>query len=692
MTSDAATPPDAPPGTQASTTTPSPPPPDGPPERVGILFIHGMGEFRRGDTLRRFGEPIYAWLDSWRAWCRAEPTLFADDTSLRLPHLDDPDAPPHTRITITWPESSTSKKRTQTWIAAEGWWSDEFTPPAFSEVASWSMALAPGMLVRFFRASMGRSRWWGWAALPLGYLAAGLFQVLLMALVIVGMVPPLRRYVARVQVVLTGVLGDPLVMVASPIRFNAILSRIERNIEWLREQQCCQRIAVVAHSQGTGIGLRVLQRRSKDVTLFVTFGTAIEKLHIAAELQAIRRRLGIAITASSACLVLVGALWILTTIEVISTDGGFLGIDFAEQPIWLWAIVSVAVMLVVGIAITRWSGRQIAKVNEPDLTVPVLGKDGGTTEPAPLIWHDFWSVSDPFPDKGLPNIDSTGNTNRPITRRSWQIVNRADVFKDHSLYEENHEGFVGPVFAALAQFAELDHALPEHLGQTLTDAELVRQRRVAALGFARLVAIGAASLLPLLSLARGELGTFGRPLETALIDVSAWLGIQPVVDAIKKTDHLDEIIGALLVVVLVFAWYRLAIMQGWLIWDKAEADLLAIERLKLPVAAGPYILNAGRLDRDGGLSENKTPGEIAALDRVNGVWIFVFAALALPAAFLVMSFVKADWDGYTNEPLRWSIAVAVLLVSATVLLWPTHRALGGWVRPFRAPAPTQEPR
>jgi hypothetical protein len=66
--------------------------------------------------------------------------------------------------------------------------------------------------------------------------------------------------------------------------------------------------------------------------------------------------------------------------------------------------------------------------------------------------------------------------------------------------------------------------------------------------------------------------------------------------------------------------------------------------------------------------------------------------VALPAAFLVMSVVKADWDGYTSEPLRWSVAVVVLLISLAVLWLLIRRALDGWVRPFEATAPPQTPR
>lgn len=658
--------------------------PPAPPERLGILFIHGMGEHRRGDTLRRFGEPIYAWLDSWRASSDQRPTLFTDDTSLRLPRLDDPDAPPHTRIMITWPDLDGSAGpdappvRTQTWFAAEAWWADEFNPPAFSEVASWSMALAPGLLVRYLRASLGRSRVWGWSALPLGYLASGIFQIVLLALLALGIIPPLRRFVAGFQVLLTGALGDPLVMVASPIRFNAILSRIERNLAWLRKQGC-DRIAVVAHSQGTGIGLRVLQRGSERVELFVTFGAAIEKLHLAAELQAIRRRLSIAITVSAVSLVVIVAAWIVA----IVVPGEF---DLVAS----WIGGSIALMLLVGCWITWWSDGQIAKVGPPDLTVPVESKDGTTRESKPLVWRDIWTISDPFPDEGLPPwVGPTPPDLRHLDRETRETVNRSATLQDHSIYEENHEGFVGPVFCHLATLAELDPALAEKLTAPLAAADARRRVRVSCLSLSRWIAVAAAVLLTVLSLARDELVGIGRPLFAGLRSISAWLGVAFIKD-VKDAPWVSAVIGAVLIAVLVAAWYRLAIAQGWRIWDKAEADRLSIGLLALPVAEGPFVLDAGKGSDRGGVRESDTPADIAALDRINGAWLFFAAVLALPAALLMMTILKGkedpysgDWSFLDNAWLRWGIAGVMLVLCAAAFWRLMGKALGGWDVPWR---------
>src|SRR5262245_4350075 len=35
------------------------------PIALGVLFVHGIGAQRRGETLAQFGEPLFRWLDEW---------------------------------------------------------------------------------------------------------------------------------------------------------------------------------------------------------------------------------------------------------------------------------------------------------------------------------------------------------------------------------------------------------------------------------------------------------------------------------------------------------------------------------------------------------------------------------------------------------------------------------------------------
>ncbi len=47
--------------------------PDGPPShptpapsaRLGVLFVHGIGDHKEGETLSSFGEPLVDWMGEW---------------------------------------------------------------------------------------------------------------------------------------------------------------------------------------------------------------------------------------------------------------------------------------------------------------------------------------------------------------------------------------------------------------------------------------------------------------------------------------------------------------------------------------------------------------------------------------------------------------------------------------------------
>src|SRR5262249_35822468 len=108
-------------------------------------------------------------------------------------------------------------------------------------------------------------------------------------------IPSLRRILLRVQQALAGTLGDCFILVASPIQRAAIISHVQRDIDWLISQDC-KNIAVVAHSQGAAVAFEalstgVLKRfcqvrgvesdpsaRESRKTLLITFGSGIAKL------------------------------------------------------------------------------------------------------------------------------------------------------------------------------------------------------------------------------------------------------------------------------------------------------------------------------------------------------------------------------------------------------------------------------
>ncbi|MGI8486242.1 MAG: hypothetical protein ACR2OU_18525, partial [Thermomicrobiales bacterium] len=256
---------------------------------VGILFIHGMGKHQRGDFLRQIGEPLYLWLAAWlgRGDVDAPKHIMrAGESSFRVPHREDRGAPAHSLVeTVVTGEDG--RRRKITWLGVDGWWADEVVPPTFSQVASWGLGLAPWMIVRYFR-----QHWHGLLVVPSLVLVV-LFQLVILTLSVFGAVPRLRSYVAGLQLRITGSIGDVMVMVANPLQFNAMTTRLVSDLQWLHEQLPEGRIAVVAHSQGTGVAHAALQASHVPVDLLVTFGTALEKLHIAREVQQNPRRLAI---------------------------------------------------------------------------------------------------------------------------------------------------------------------------------------------------------------------------------------------------------------------------------------------------------------------------------------------------------------------------------------------------------------
>ncbi|MDP8907550.1 MAG: hypothetical protein M3N47_00210, partial [Chloroflexota bacterium] len=319
------------------------------PDRIGLLFVHGMGEHERGDTLKQFGEPLYTWIDRWLAGDklhRRGHLRRLSDSSLYLPHAHDLTAPAHALVELDGPWGEHGRRRTVQALAAEAWWAKEIKSPSFSQVASWGLGLAPWMIVRYFRG--GVKGWQGLGGrperpkvdlIPLQQLLAlpivVLFQLLLLSLTVIGVVPMLRPFIASVQQKLTASLGDPQIMVSSPLQFNAMTERVLQELRWLRAQGCAK-IAVIAHSQGTGVAHAALRRDSKRVGLFVTFGTAIEKLHVARQIQRSERRLatGTLLTTLGVCSLLIGAITLFKTWPLggYELDNGYVITGQASDP------------------------------------------------------------------------------------------------------------------------------------------------------------------------------------------------------------------------------------------------------------------------------------------------------------------------------------------------------------------------
>lgn len=285
---------------------------------IGVLFIHGIGQHKKGATLLQFGTPLIRWLKSWyRPTNENENVEYLRVVDARLTgQSNDPAVPANAELVIdrlpdeTDPDPASSEKR---WLFAECWWAKSFSPPSYADLAFWSLQILPYTLAAHFdrrlqRASMqvyalffARSlqktglldrpmRWNDGIArvvqyclesiyFVMGLLLAPLLLTILLLLLLVGLIPIrwVRSAVGRVQHGLAGTIGDSYVLLSEDIVAGAIYGQVRRDLAWLAQR--CRAVVVVAHSQGAAIAHRVLQMGGpQGCDLLITFGSGLRKL------------------------------------------------------------------------------------------------------------------------------------------------------------------------------------------------------------------------------------------------------------------------------------------------------------------------------------------------------------------------------------------------------------------------------
>lgn len=126
---------------------------------VGVVFAHGIGSQRSGETLREWSAPLIGLLREWRLQNRlpADPIVdtelhSADGTKLFI-EVELPSVPNGT---------SNGRRRTskasaapQHWVMTEAWWAGRVVAPSFPEMVSWLGS--GGTLARISDAFLRRS-------------------------------------------------------------------------------------------------------------------------------------------------------------------------------------------------------------------------------------------------------------------------------------------------------------------------------------------------------------------------------------------------------------------------------------------------------------------------------------------------------------------------------------------------------
>lgn len=584
---------------------------------LGVLFVHGIGDQGEGETLTSFGEPLIEWMRDWIAGHgELSSPEKADAHNVRPDGVDvtyaslfpsrryTPD-PANARIDVRiTPQGDPPQQLRQRWLFAESWWGEQVQPPGVFDLLGWLFSRGVWVLLAHVAEQAwqfthpryaGTGRWtervlrkldvtrWrhlAWLSAAGAFLQlAALLQLLLLIAAVLALipVPAVRRFIAVVLQHATLILGDSYGLVANETQRGAILTRFQSTVDWLQAR--CDRLAIVAHSQGTAVVHAAVQGAFiKRPALLITFGSGLAKL---AQL----RRCELHNSAH-----LAAAAWIvptaLLTIYLIAwlnlnqdhRQDGLIIVAWALGFACLWCMVMASM---------AWYG---TRVDSNASQRPLAGQPGR--------WIDLYASSDPVPQgdlrEYLPACDMTSEC----------IVNRRSLLADHGSYWKNKPEFVTRVAAELDREAAI-LGIPDL--QANKEYELAvrhHHRAIRALSMAwwvmciSLFAIAATHFSYLAEMGRafvkalenGPLSTLANYLE-APGQLVEWLTMQLTGSVPQIYSELGYwgivIAGGLL---LAYLWWT--VIAALLIkWDSAQlADFVGHTRVKLWGAYGTWMV------------------------------------------------------------------------------------------------------
>jgi hypothetical protein len=254
--------------------------------RVGVVFVHGIGQQSESYTVREFGGPLLHWLQEWHKRRDRDLCVTSSDLSYGEP------AERPARFTLEL--DAAEGRPAQTWIFAEAWWAARLSAPNLDEMTWWGLKSAIVRCLRLAEVVVDSFR-----KLPtspkaiievlssillfLGYVTAAILSIpLILGLYLLAQIPgPVERAVMGLRNFVQDQIGDFYTFMWDDIQAVHVRGSVAAAIHFLVEKRECERIAVIAHSQGTVVAYdalcsgAVLPEDLARVKTFVTFGSAL---------------------------------------------------------------------------------------------------------------------------------------------------------------------------------------------------------------------------------------------------------------------------------------------------------------------------------------------------------------------------------------------------------------------------------
>ena len=490
-----------------------------------VLFVHGIGEQRRGATLGEFGGSL---VDSARRWYGAEQVC---DIASGLPRTDD--TPEHRAVLVTRPGAEPMHL-----LLGESCWAEEVKAPGWAALMRWLGSTVPFIVQRAVDAGMRRSsrridghrhdHGAGRALAACGFGALRVVQnvfavtlalLVLGALFTVGLVArltPVRERLFdarttgfprwatagaalalvpivlrlahgtsgsveqtaliaatalpavvllslsdRLRSIVVGFIGDSYALLHEDGSHNAIVDRVAADLSWIESAAGGAPVVIVAHSQGAEVARRALAGRAPETPPVAGLMTFGAGI---AKLDAVDKLRGQRRRSLGAFALrgLSAACVCLAPILLLAGDAV------------TWPLVAAAAALVAAAAIALGlARRELQRIVGARLEPGALGIDARQVS----HWTDLHASHDLVSEGDLPVAQCTRGFSRTV-------VNRRSMLLDHVAYWHNVEGFQATVALELerATRRDADPARPA----ALASAERARARIIRAIDGVRL--------------------------------------------------------------------------------------------------------------------------------------------------------------------------------------------------------------